>query len=154
MRDRRSFGHVLTALQRSRLELRQVAPAAGLFANPLAATALPIQGRAADPGVADLWERAVAWAPASETGDRQDVPISGPATPAPSDEVGTIECELGLASDSTPEHIARARRRFMWKNHPDRCAEMSRGPANRRVAIANMLIDRALAAVSKRRRPI
>jgi hypothetical protein len=51
---------------------------------------------------------------------------------------------LGLTSFSTSDEFHRARRRFMWRNHPDRRPEIPAALANRRVAIANMLIDRAL----------
>jgi len=46
--------------------------------------------------------------------------------------------------------LTRLRRRYMWANHPDRCADAPRERANRRVGIANMLIDRARAALLAR----
>jgi hypothetical protein len=40
----------------------------------------------------------------------------------------------------------------MWRNHPDRCSEAQRPLADRRVAVANMLIDRARAKLVGARR--
>ncbi len=40
----------------------------------------------------------------------------------------------------------------MWANHPDRRPDAPRELANRRVAIANMLLDRAEAALAGKRR--
>jgi hypothetical protein len=40
----------------------------------------------------------------------------------------------------------------MWNNHPDRRPDVPRELANRRVAIANMLVDRAQSALVARRR--
>jgi hypothetical protein len=40
----------------------------------------------------------------------------------------------------------------MWRNHPDRHRESQRASATRRVAIANMLLDRAQARLARGRR--
>ncbi len=63
----------------------------------------------------------------------------------------TIARELGLPDAATPDALQRARRRFMWRNHPDRRQDIPADLANRRVAIANMLVDRALAEFAGRR---
>jgi hypothetical protein len=142
MRERLTFEHLLSALQHSP---GSRAPAATeTFANPLANAALPIRDDVADPGVADLWDHAAAWASESE-------PDEAPTSPASSDEVEAIARELDLANASTRGEILRARRRFMWKHHPDRRPDISDPSAGRRVAIANMLVDRALEALSKRK---
>ena len=73
-----------------------------------------------------------------------------PKRPPPGDDVVTIARELGLREADTPEALHRARRKFMWQNHPDRRADISADLATRRVAIANMLVDRALAQFARR----
>ena len=67
-----------------------------------------------------------------------------PATDNPE----AIALELGLDRALSATDLNRARRRFMWRNHPDRCDAGQRGLADRRVAVANMLIDRALAKLA------
>ena len=96
-------------------------------------------------GVHSLWELAAAWTPEA------DPPPPAPAAPPPSAPPEDIAAEIGLAELAAPADIARARRRFMWENHPDRRADLDRDLANRRVAIANMLLDRLQATLIKRR---
>jgi len=146
MRNRKSFGQILDTLGAPR---RDETPDR-VFANPLASAIAPIPLEAASvPGVKNLWDHAFAWmldrAPEASP-DFCDRTTPGPAAPAPapSDDAETIAAELGLTSASTRDELHRARRRFMWRNHPDRRPEMAPGLANRRVAVANMLIDRAL----------
>jgi len=67
-----------------------------------------------------------------------------PPTPLPSDAPDAIASELGLSGIADPAILRRLRRRFLWANHPDRRPDLPGDLANRRVAIANMLIDRAL----------
>ena len=64
--------------------------------------------------------------------------------PLPSDAVDAIASELALPGVADPASLRNLRRRFMWANHPDRRPDLPRDLANRRVAIANMLIDTAL----------
>ncbi|RCS24958.1 hypothetical protein DUT91_05795 [Phyllobacterium salinisoli] len=59
-----------------------------------------------------------------------------------------IARELQLSPDMSPIELARVRRRFAARNHPDRVAEPLRDCASERMKIANMLIDRALADAS------
>jgi hypothetical protein len=135
MTDRKSFGQILETLGAPR---RDEAPERA-FANPLASAAAPIAAEAAiGEGVENLWDHAFAWT----TDPAPDAP---PASPPPSDDQDQISRELGLTSAATPDQLHRARRRFMWRNHPDRRSDIPADLANRRVAIANMLIDRALA---------
>ncbi len=68
---------------------------------------------------------------------------------APSDDADSIAAELGLTGALTHDELNRARRRFMWNNHPDRRPDVPRELANRRVAIANMLVDRAQSALAR-----
>ncbi len=67
--------------------------------------------------------------------------------PLPSDATDAIASELALSGIADPERLRALRRRFMWANHPDRRPDLPRALADRRVAIANMLIDRALRVV-------
>jgi hypothetical protein len=92
-----------------------------------------------------LWEFAAAWTPEA------DPPPPPPEPPRLSARAQDIADELALAALHTPAEIARARRRFMWDNHPDRRGDLDRALANQRVATANMLLDRALAALMKRK---
>jgi hypothetical protein len=70
-------------------------------------------------------------------------PAEPPRT-LPSDEVDAIASELALSAIADDAGLQAARRRFMWANHPDRRPDLPLDLANRRVAIANMLIDREL----------
>jgi hypothetical protein len=69
-----------------------------------------------------------------------------PPRPLPSDAPDVIASELALSGTADLAGLQSLRRRFMWMNHPDRRPDLPRELANRRVAIANMLIDRALRA--------
>jgi|SRR6185437_11102546 len=89
-----------------------------------------------------LWEFAAVWTPEADP--------PAPEPPRPSAGAEDIARELTLAALRTPADVARARRRFMWENHPDRRADIDRSLANQRVATANMLLDRALAMLRKR----
>ena len=71
---------------------------------------------------------------------------SAPPEPLPSDAMDAIASELDLPGNADSASLRRLRRRFLWANHPDRRPDLPRDLANRRVAIANMLIDRALKA--------
>jgi hypothetical protein len=140
MRDRKSFVHILETLDAFR---RDDASDRG-FANPLSTAAAPIPSNAADdPGVENLWDHAFAWALDRAPDATPEPPRTDLEVPS-SDDPEEITAELGLASFSTRDELQRARRRFMWRNHPDRKPEIPAALANRRVAIANMLIDRAL----------
>ena len=94
-----------------------------------------------------LWDHAFAWALDRAPDATPEPPRTDLEVPS-SDDPEEIAAELGLASFSTRDELQRARRRFMWRNHPDRKPELPAALANRRVAIANMLIDRALRGLS------
>lgn len=87
-----------------------------------------------------LWEQAAAWTPEA------DPP---PEAPRPSASPEDIAVELDMKSLMTCADVARARRRFMWENHPDRRRDIDAGLATRRGAIANMLLDRRLAHLGR-----
>lgn len=95
-----------------------------------------------------LWETAAAWTPEADPPPLEP-PAAAPARP--SAEPGDIANELGLAELKTPADVARARRRFMWANHPDRRADLDHDLANSRVAVANMLLDRVQWLVARTR---
>ena len=54
-----------------------------------------------------------------------------------------IAAELGLSAALTLDQLTSRWRDFVWRNHPDRQPVAAREGANRRVAIANTLYDRA-----------
>lgn len=85
------------------------------------------------PGQHSLWDIACRWLPEADA----------PSPKPPSTKLEEIALELKLKTLSTPKDIARARRQFMWDNHPDRRRDLNCDVANRRVALANMLLDRA-----------
>jgi hypothetical protein len=100
------------------------------------------------PGDASHWAAALAWL------EDQDEPApSAPAPRQPKDESPeAILDELGLSERLTYDEISQLRRLYMWRNHPDRHGEAERENATRRVAIANMLLDRAQARLADERR--
>ena len=107
--------------------------------------------RKRSPVPANLWEHAFAWLSTPMVAP----PPESRAAPEPMSSAGrrrriTIARELGLREADTPEALHRARRKFMWQNHPDRRADISADLATRRVAIANRLVDRALAQFARR----
>lgn len=111
----------------------------------LPTTFAPMEGGASH----SLWEFAAEWTPEA---DPPPEPPPQPEPPRPSARPEDIAGELELAALLSPADVARARRRFMWDNHPDRRKDLDRALANARVATANMLLDRALAALMRRRR--
>ncbi len=64
-----------------------------------------------------------------------------------------ILAELGVTEELTDQELNRLRRLYMWLNHPDRHRESQRASATRRVAIANMLLDRAQSRLTAKQRP-
>jgi hypothetical protein len=145
MREHKSFGCILEALDAPHRGDGSQRP----FANPLSTATAPIPTDAdGDPGVENLWDHAFAWALDRAPDASLPPPIDLEILP-PSDDLDAIAAELELASFSTSDEFHRARRRFMWRNHPDRRPEIPAALANRRVAIANMLIDRALKRLSR-----
>jgi hypothetical protein len=69
-----------------------------------------------------------------------------PAQSLPEDcEPDALARELGLAEDLTTREVERIRRSFALANHPDRVSADQRDLATRRMTVANMLIDKALA---------
>ena len=106
--------------------------------------------------------RGVAFGPAPGSGgkalfglalDWTDEPTDSPAPPPqpspreparrPSDTSAEIATELGLDAGLTLDQLTSRWRDFVWRNHPDRQPVAARERANRRVAIANTLYDRA-----------
>jgi hypothetical protein len=70
----------------------------------------------------------------------QPVPAPGPA------DYASVAEELGLRPGLTPRELNASRRAFALANHPDRVPHPHRDEATRRMAIANILVDRALRA--------
>jgi hypothetical protein len=73
------------------------------------------------------------------------------AAPNPADTSAEIAAELGLSAPLTPDQLASRWRDFVWRNHPDRQPLHARERANTRVAIANILYDRARRQLAKGR---
>jgi hypothetical protein len=146
MRELKSFGRILEALDASHRGDASERP----FANPLSTATAPIPADAGDdPGVENLWDHAFAWALDRAPDPSLEPPPTELEVLPPSDDPESIAVELDLASFSTSDELHRARRRFMWRNHPDRRPEIPAALANRRGALANMLIDRALKGLSR-----
>ena len=116
---------------------------AGRALNPAANAAFPfIDGEADDSAPVDPTDWFV----------ELDEPLPIESDEPLSESPEAIALELGLDRAVSEEDLSRAKRRFMWRNHPDRRGQSQRGNANRRVAIANMLIDRARAKLAAGRR--
>ena len=121
---------------------------------PFDAIATASEAQSDDVGAA--WDQALAFVEDTRATSPLDVPPppdidlrKGLPTPAGlSDDPQAIGAELGLAGAASLADLQHARRRFMWANHPDRRPDVSPELANRRGAIANMLIDQAEAALA------
>jgi hypothetical protein len=152
-----SFGSVLAEVENGSGAPDRVARPLGY---PFAAVDPP---REAADGPTSAWDQALAWVEAAGEPPQADparaepppveptAPQVEPAAPL-TDDPEAIAAELGLSDALTLADLSRARRRFMWMNHPDRRPDAPREFANRRVAIANMLLDRAEAALAANRR--
>jgi hypothetical protein len=152
-----SFGSVLAEVENGHDDPERIARP---LVYPFAALDPPTE--AAD-GPTSAWDQALAWVEAAGEApqvepSRGEAPPVEPAAPrvepvAPlTDDPEAIAAELGLNDAPTLAVLRRARRRFMWINHPDRRRDAPHELANRRVAIANMLLDRAEAALAANRR--
>jgi len=159
-----SFGSVLAEVESGGGDPERIARPLGY---PFAAFDPPAE---ATDGPTSAWDQALAWVeaagepsqgepsraappPVEPTSPRLEsvAPPAEPAAPL-TDDPDAIAAELGLSDTPTLAELNRVRRRFMWANHPDRRPDAPRDLANRRVAIANMLLDRAEAALAAKRR--
>ena len=61
----------------------------------------------------------------------------------PADTPAEIAADLGLGAALTLDKLTSRWRNFLWRNHPDRQPLEARESANARVALANMLYQRA-----------
>ena len=159
-----SFGSVLAEVESGGADPERIARPLGY---PFAAVDPPAE--TAD-SPTSAWDQALAWVEAAgepPQGEpaRAETPVEESAAPrfdsvappaepmAPlTDDPDAIAAELGLGNAPTMAQLSIVRRRFMWANHPDRRRDAPRELANRRVAIANMLLDRAEAALAAPRR--
>jgi hypothetical protein len=123
---------------------------------PAIAVSSPIAPLEAEPGsdagIAYLWDHAVAWVPEPEVPEPAPAEPAPPPRPPPSANLDDVARELNLSEVSTADELNRIRRRFMWENHPDRWPDLPERLGDRRVAIANMLIDRALEKLARPKR--
>ncbi len=106
---------------------------------------------AAFPFIERVWREASAWPNEAAFFDVDEPPPTAVEPPL-SDDPEVIARELGLDQALSEKDLGRARRLFMWRHHPDRCEESQRAHADRRVAVANMLVDRERARLAGRRR--
>jgi len=67
-------------------------------------------------------------------------------------EPEAIAQELGKLSKLNEKQLAHLRREFAMRNHPDRVSGALRERAELRMRIANMMIDEAKSALTRRRR--
>ena len=80
-----------------------------------------------------------------------DIPGTAPkATPRSVEEA--VAQELQLSDDLEPADLERIRRRFAYRNHPDRVGTAHKAQALRRMTVANVLVDQALKAARARAR--
>ena len=77
------------------------------------------------------------------TDEPENRPAPPPQLPLRGDTSAEIAMELGLGTPLTLDQLTSRWRDFVWRNHPDRQPVAAREGANRRVAIANTLYDRA-----------
>ncbi|HYA72764.1 MAG TPA: hypothetical protein VEF36_06370 [Roseiarcus sp.] len=146
--DDSTFSQVLDEVVRSDDPERRLGQAGMAHGYPFATLAPPIQSDLSrEYGLTERWDQALDW-----IAEPQDAPSAPNMAGAPSDNADSIAAELGLTGALTHDELNRARRQFMWNNHPDRRPDVPRELANRRVAIANMLVDRAQSALAERRR--
>jgi hypothetical protein len=138
-----SFESVLDEFERPMEEAGETSAAESLLIGAFATFAPPIDVGRQGLAAADRWDQVLDW-----IGDPPEPPVRPAA--ALSVDPDTIAAELGLARAASRDDLKRARRRFMWENHPDRRPDAPSELANRRVAIANMLIDRAEQALRTR----
>jgi hypothetical protein len=121
--------------------------ASNFSTNPFANAIFSFEERSATAGGGSSWDAALAWI------EELDGPAAIVETRQPTaDTAEAILEELGLNENLTYEELNQARRLYMWRNHPDRLGEAQRESATRRVAIANMLVDRAQARLISNRR--
>jgi len=147
-RNGSTFARVLDEVESADDPERGAGRAGKLLGYPFATLPPPIEpdaSRRRDP--TELWDQALDW-----IAEPQGAANAPGTASAPSADADSIAAELGLTAALTHDQLNRARRRFMWNNHPDRRPDVPRELANRRVAIANMLVDRAQSALARRRR--
>ncbi len=140
MRKPHLFAQTLDELPRSAREASTRSPDLGDIRPhwPDVTGALPPSELRAGAGIR-IWDRAYAFVHEGE-------PSVAFSSAPPSDRSEDIARELGLDQGLTLAQLHRTRRRFNWANHPDRNPQLPTDLAGRRVAVANTLIDEAIAA--------
>jgi hypothetical protein len=135
------FREIMAEVRRAKRDAEDLDEDASHFsAHPFASASFSIDERPATLTGGSAWDAALAWI------EEQDEPAVTIETRPPGDDTAeAILDELGLNDALTFDELNKARRLFMWRNHPDRQGEEHREIATRRVAIANMLVDRAQA---------
>jgi hypothetical protein len=128
--DGRHFGAVLEAVGRAATTEAVERAAASYRGRIVLECLLEQAGRASHPTHETLAELYVEGAQPPQ-----------PAEPA---RYRSVAEELGLRPGLAPRELIALRRAFALANHPDRLPPERRDEATRRMAIANILVDRAL----------
>jgi hypothetical protein len=145
------FGRILAEVRRDKAGFGEPGEddfeTSGFSASPFANAIFSFDDRPATSGEGSPWDAALAWI------EEQDGPAAIVESRQPAaDTAEAILDELGLSENLTFDELNQVRRLYMWRNHPDRQGEAQRESATRRVAIANMLVDRAQARLISNRR--
>lgn len=140
-RPRTSFACVLTSLEDVALRTGQ-RPRSGDRSEVLRAKSLPLRMQGQEGLVA--WDIASDWTRDLAEGTALEERPTHRCDPA------LIARELALGPEIGVEELKARRRAFMWQNHPDRGNLVEMDVATERVAVANMLIDAAIARVRAR----
>jgi hypothetical protein len=98
-----------------------------------------------EPAMAQYREMAAAL---EEVSPRVGAPEEGPSEEEPSVDPDDIARELGIAGIGDTGALARLRRDFAMRNHPDRVPAAQRERAEIRMRVANMLVDEARARIA------
>jgi hypothetical protein len=90
------------------------------------------------------WGLAMNWTSEPDERPASLSPIEGNETKGLcEDNQEAVASELGIGGALTERQLTRRWRAFVWRNHPDRQPPDAREQATERVAIANMIYDRA-----------
>jgi hypothetical protein len=139
------------AFERALDEARHAMPRAEPEGSRRVTTSLPSGfdlGPARGGGGEARWGFAMDWAaePPGPVAPRLDAARPPQPEPTNADLAQAVARELGFKAGMTRKALTERWRAFVWRNHPDRQPPQARERANRRVAVANALYDRAVRA--------
>lgn len=146
------FGRVLDEVGRGGARSAAEDEFSSFPAHPLASAIYSLDvSQATTTGGESHWDAALAWIEEQDETNLASEPEPEPLR-VENDTPEAILAELGLTENLSHDELNRRRRLYMWRNHPDRRGEAQRESATRRVAIANMLVDRAQSRLAGARR--